>query len=176
MGPPMIKMTRIYALMILALAMPVQLSAADVLARFIGAWTGEGTVRLNIFDDPQKIRCQVVGAVMLEHQISFSGKCATVNGAGAFEMLLAQDPTGARFAAKIRVADDAQAIAFTGQSSASGIEFLQVSPQKRGDQILSAKLDVTFDKDGSIHLQNLVADQKTDRESLALSVIFQSSD
>ena len=141
-------------------------------ARLIGSWEGEGTLRPKGFGAPETVRCRAEGRGMSDVQISFEGRCATASGAGSFRILLAQDASGARFVAKIRLTGGERMIDFSGRAEEHAIVLTQKNPLARGARELSSELTLSLPSDDTVGMANRLTDLVSGERAEALSVTF----
>ena len=144
--------------------------AEDVVSRFLGIWVGEGQVRPNGFDDPEKTRCKVSGAEMTPMQISFAGRCATASGAGGFRLLLAQDAEGRLFAASARLGDGGEPYAFSGRIDEGRIELRQTG--ESGPAELSSVIFLTFPDENRIGMRMRTSNSASGEHADSLDLLF----
>lgn len=147
-------------------------ASSGPLAKFIGNWVGDGMVRPRGFDLQRVIRCKVTGRQDQANQISFAGRCATPEGAGRFQVLIASDKTGKRLAATARFATSRQQIDFSGKAQAQTIILRQTAPITRGGRKLVSTMRFTFANDGRLTMTNRVSDLQNGAQALSLIVRF----
>ncbi len=146
--------------------------AEDVVSGFVGEWTGNGVVRPNGFDQPEKIRCKVVGTKMSAIQISFEGQCATTSGSGSFRLLLAQDPTGQAFAATVRFSTNETEHGFSGSKAENSIILVQKTPVKTETRLVSSTITLNISDANQIEMVNLLKDLNKGTEVKSLSILY----
>ena len=141
-------------------------------ARLIGSWQGEGMVRPKGFDTPEPIRCKAEGKGMSDVQISFEGKCATASGSGSFRILLAQDASGERFVAKVRLTGGERLLDFRGNAAEHAIVLSQKTPLTSGAREIVAELTFLLADEGAIGMRNRLRDLASGEKAEALSLTF----
>ena len=164
------------AALLLAAATIAPVASADptsgTVARFIGSWEGEGTVRPKGFGAPEAVRCKAQGKGMNDVQVSFEGRCATASGSGNFRIFLAQDAAGERFVAKVRLTGGEKMIDFAGRALEHDIVLSQKNPVTSGKRELTAELTLSLSSEDTIGMANRLTDLISGEEAEALSVIF----
>lgn len=141
-------------------------------ARLIGSWEGEGMVRPKGFDTPEPIRCRADGKGMTDVQVSFEGKCATASGSGSFRIFLAQDASGERFVAKVRLTGGERMLDFRGNAAEHAIVLSQKVPVTSGAREIVAELTFSLTDDDAIGMRNRLRDLASGDEAEALSLTF----
>lgn len=135
--------------------------AAEILDRFVGVWNAEGTVRLNGFNTPEKIKCRIVGNSPSGAQVNLEGKCATSAGNTKFSLFIAQDAAGKVFAAKARYAASAAFVDLTGSRNANAVHLSTKQLVQTDDRLLGSALVLTVQDDATVLMVNTVTDQVT---------------
>lgn len=156
--------------------LPEAARAEDMVQRFVGIWVGEGTVRPHGFDQPEKIRCKVIGERMSGVQISFAGRCATTSGAGTFRLLLAQDETGTQYAAKMQFSTGKADVEFTGRVVGDTITLLQTKALMQDNRLLLSEITLNLPPGLAITMTNTVTDQTTGEAAQSLEIRFVRQD
>lgn len=146
--------------------------AEDIVQRFVGVWVGEGQVRPQGFDEVQKIRCKVTGERMSEVQISYAGRCATTTGVGTFRLLLAQDATGKRYAAKMQFSTGKADVEFKGQVAGDTITLLQTKELAQNNRVLLSEITLDLPLGKDITMTNNVTDQVSGETAQSLEIRF----
>jgi len=159
-----------------ALAYSPPLQASDVVSRFLGVWVGEGLVRPHGFDPQVVVRCRIKGTKMNATQINFAGRCATPSGSGAFNLMIAQDPSGRVFSAKGKFAQVVDWVDFSGTGNKNAVVLKQKKPISQGNFRWMSEITLTFQSDGVILFYNNLSDKKSGKQTLSFSVSFHRRD
>jgi hypothetical protein len=68
---------------------PAPAKAEDaLLARLVGEWIGNGTVKLNAKAEPEKIYCRIVGTLLDGETIEQKGRCSVASNSGALATVI----------------------------------------------------------------------------------------
>jgi hypothetical protein len=160
------------AVMVCTFASPNLVLAEDIVARMVGVWVGQGTVRPRGFDAPEKIRCKVVGEKLSEVEVKFAGRCATASGTGAFRLFVAQDIGGSRFAARIRLSNAKDALDFKGSLGGDTIVLKQNEVVEQKDRKVLATITLKIPEGMDIEMTNDIVDQNSGETAQSLAIQF----
>jgi len=144
--------------------------AEDITGRLVGVWIGEGVVRPNGFDAPEKIRCRMVGRAKTEQQVNLKGKCATTSGAARFKLMLAQDVTGKVFAAKGGFLRQKALLSLSGIRVGDVVTLNAKEPVQNGDRLLTTRLTLTVPLGKNFKMTNIVTDKATGERATSLAL------
>ncbi len=161
------------AVMAVMVAAAIQPSFADDLPTlFEGRWTGNGTIRPEGFDRPEKARCKVAGTPTAGGATRFSGRCATVSGAGAFRMDIRRVPGTERYAVEAQLPDQVQAVRMNGRANGKTMTFSLLKPLKMNGRTVSGQISMIFSGDDSMVMTQTVRDVATGERAEAVSMTF----
>lgn len=168
-------MARLTALAVVAAALMAAASpslADDLSNLFEGQWTGNGTIRQNGFDTPEKARCKVVGTRKPGGATVFSGRCATVGGSAAFAMTIRLVPGTERYEVEARLPDLVQPVRMRGTARGRTLTLTMLKPLKQGDRTVNGRIEIRFDGANSMNMTQTARDVATGERARAVSMVF----
>ncbi|MCR9139656.1 MAG: hypothetical protein NXI27_26925 [Alphaproteobacteria bacterium] len=169
-------MARLRAIAIAAVASmvvaPVSI-AGDLSELFEGRWTGNGTIRPQGFNPPEKARCKVVGTALVGGGTRFSGRCATVSGSGTFKMTIRLVPGTERYDVEAQLPHIVQTVRMRGSARGRVLTFTLRNPLKQDGRTVTAGIGIRFPDDGSMKMTQTVRDISTGERAQAVSMVFE---
>lgn len=169
-------MARLRAIAIAAAVLMVVVPASiagDLSGLFEGRWTGNGTIRPQSFNQPEKARCKVVGTALPSGATRFSGRCATVGGSGAFKMTIRQVPGTERYDVEAQMPDIVQPVRMRGSAQDRTLTLTLRRPLKRDGRTVTARIDIDFPDEGTMNMTQTVTDVSTNERVRAVSMVFE---
>lgn len=168
----MARLTAIAAVAAAILVMALPSFANDLSPLFEGQWTGNGTIRPNSFDAPEKARCKVSGSRKPGGATLFSGRCATVSGSGAFAMTIRLVPGTERYEVEARLPDLVQPVRMRGTARGRGMRFSLLKPVKQDGRTVTGRIDIVFSGDASMAMTQTAIDVSSGERAEAVSMVF----
>lgn len=169
-------MARLTTLAVVAAALMAAASpslADDLSNLFEGRWTGNGTIRQNGFDTPEKARCKVAGTRKPGGATFFSGRCATVSGSAAFAMTIRLVPGTERYEVEARLPDLVQLVRMRGTARDRSMRLSPIKPVKQGSRTVTGEIDILFSGDASMTMTQTAIDVSTGERAKAVSMVFE---
>lgn len=147
--------------------------ADDLTDLFEGQWTGNGTIRPNGFDAPEKARCKVAGSRKPGGATVFSGRCATVNGSGTFAMTIRRVPGTERYEVEARLPDLVQPVRMRGTKQGRSMRFSLLNPVKQDRRMVTGRIDIVFSGHAAMAMTQTAIDVSTGERVKAVSMVFE---
>lgn len=161
-------------LFLFALGPGVQPGSADDLSDlFEGQWTGNGTIRPNGFDAPEKARCKVAGTRLASGAARFAGRCATVSGSGAFGMTIRLVPGTGRYEGEARLPDLVQPVRLNGTARGRTLTLTMAKPLKQDGRTVTGRIEIRFSGGNSMNMMQTARDVATGERARAVSMVFE---
>ena len=137
----------------IALAAPAGAQEAEFLSRFAGSWSGDGLVRIDAEDDPNRVRCSMNGSPS-ENAVSMRGTCrAAIIFSREVGADIAFDPASGRYAGTY-IGSKIGPAAVSGTRSGDAVNLTITWPQPvNGD----TEAQMTIQNDGN-NLRIVVSD------------------
>jgi len=147
--------------------------ADDLTDLFEGQWTGNGTIRPNGFDAPEKARCKVAGTRLASGAARFAGRCATVSGSGAIGMTIRRVPGTERYEVEARLPDLVQPVRLRGTARGRTLTFSILKPLKQSGRTVTGRIKIRFDGANSMNMTQTARDVATGERARAVSMVFE---
>ncbi len=150
--------------------LPLPAIAETPIIGLLGDWTGSGTVRPQLLDDRQEMRCRISGESDEEFAVTLSGRCATAQKSMRISIEITQKQGDWAYRAVASVGNSPRTFSYIGKDVENGIWMRSREPFRQDGRSLVSVFEIGFESIDRVTISESVTEVGSGAQTETLQI------